>query len=141
MRNEYITNFVEQMVGQGLMKGISAQAYTFQSAWDLRKLLEPVIRPKLEPMTAETLGRIIEYSDVVHRQSRWEAYGLIGKEHLINRENLTAQTEVGVYATYGGKQLLVHLAMLTVLAVVFDVINQRDYQEIQGFDREDPAFW
>src|SRR3989338_9573288 len=134
MRNEYITNFVEQMVGKGLMNGISNQAHTFQTVLDLSSLLEPVIKPKLESMTAETLGKVIEYGDVICRQSRWEAYGMDARAKMISPDNLTAQTEVGVYATFGGKQLLVHLAVLTVLAVVFDVINQRDYQEIQGFD-------
>ena len=127
---QYIANLVEQTIGRSLMNGIRAEARMYNSARDLRLLLEPVIMPSLEIMSDSKLGEIIGYSDVTFRG---EHSGIICREPMIDTRDSSAYSEIGAKcAVAGGKYLLRHLALLTVLAVAFDMIKQEFYRTVQS---------
>lgn len=127
---QYITTLVEQVIGSSLIRGIRAEAPLYKSARDLRLLLEPVINPRLEPMSDSKLGEIIGYSDVTFRG---EHSLIICREPMIDTRDSSAYSEIGAKcAVAGGKYLLRHLALLTILAVAFDMIKQEFYKTVQS---------
>ncbi len=136
MRNQdkqYIVNVVEQLVGKHLMQGILSTAEQLSTPYELKPLLEPQLKPKLAKMSAETLGRIIQYSDVDFRSHNST---LICREPILDRYASTQVSELlACFSVWPGHHLLEYLALLTILAVIFDMSKQLEYE------REDTAEW
>lgn len=130
---QYIANLAEHLVGRSLMQGVESQASSFTTPWELRPLLEPTLKPKIAIMSVGKLGEIIQYSDVGFRGQNST---LICREEILNPMASAQVAELAARCVHrAGKDLLEFLTLLTILAVVFDMIKQLEY------DQEEDAEW
>jgi hypothetical protein len=127
MRNkEYIVNLVTTLIGHSVLNTLTARADVYSTANDLLHEIEFIIVPKLHEMSAEKLGAIIEYSDHSFLIANSNA---IHRGKVFNIHDSPAMNCIKENLSYGGHNLLVHLASMTVMSIAFDLVKQADYEQ------------
>lgn len=117
---KYIVNLTKQLVGEQVIDGIKEYAVGPDT---VLFMINPVLAPKLAKMRAETLGRICAYGieyPCVDPDSGFHFQTSILEAHL---DNLDLDGK-------SGRNLLIEIATSVIVAIVFDIIHQAEYEEL-----------
>ena len=130
---EYIVNITKNLVGISTLSKIETR-----NPRALFLLLETRLTPKLQEMGSDTLGKICAYgtSDGFHNG------GPLAQ--TVGFMNLTGFKKVRHYDfehKKDGHELLVEMAVSTIVCIAFDIIHQFDYVIDREKEREEDNLW
>ncbi|MFA6273185.1 MAG: hypothetical protein WC673_01690 [Candidatus Paceibacterota bacterium] len=148
MRNpdpQYIVNLINNFVGQAQIGRLTNYPDKYTSVWSLYPVIGCTIEARLKSSNAETLGRIIEYSD-------WNVW--VGKPRLERKQCMgTVVNDLktgfptplfpllpnGLCHGLCGRELLERAALVTILMIIVDMIQQEWYKmdrELEADEKE-----
>jgi hypothetical protein len=127
---QYIVNVTKQLIGSRILAGITADTRAADPQ-ALYQLLLPRLRAKVLVMRPETLGLICNFGYTIDfSEPIGETTGFI---------RLTGIEEVcpgGFDSKLSGWELLMEIAIRTIVSVACDIANQSDYQVRREKERE-----
>ena len=152
MRNpdpQYIVNLITNILGKRMIGHLTDQV--LETVWQVYAVVGPTLVQALEGMSVETLARIIEYDD-------WDVKiaGVSRRKHNIaltpnNLEVLDPKNRAtplfpkgcpeGILSHLGGRMLLERAALVTLLTIIVDMINQEWYKADREIEAEEERFY
>jgi len=150
MRNpdpEYIINLINNFVGQTQIGRLTDHPDIYTNVWSLYPVIGCTIETRLKSANAETLGRIIQYSD-------WNI--LVGKPHLMRKQcmgtvvndlkigfptPLFPRVTEGLFHGLCGRKLLERAALVTILMIIVDMIQQEWYKADREIEAEEEQLY
>ena len=147
MRNpnpEYIVNLITNILGKRMIGHLTDQV--LETVWQVYAVVGPTLVKALEGMSVETLARIIECGS-------WDVKiaGVSERKHNIaltpnNLQVLDPKNRVtplfphcpeGILSGLGGRKLLERAALVTLLTIIVDMINQEWYKADREIEAEE----
>jgi hypothetical protein len=147
---EYIVRLINNFVGTAQIRELTDEHPEYENIWLLYPIIGRAVKEKLKLLNVETLGKIIEYSDWQVRIGkpyieRQQCMAAIANDIGIRKEPLSLHPlfpalPKGLCHGLFGRELLERVALVTILMIVVDMIQQEWYKKSRELEAEEINF-
>lgn len=133
---QYILNLTKSLIGERSLATILSEVTTPANPAVVRSYVAAAIKPKLEEMSAESLGTICSYATGFGFHHGKMKSGM-PKPEFINSTGLADVLTVKnwydanfLIANLGDGEFIVEIALTVIVCVVCDMVDQEEYQAV-----------